>query len=224
MTSVASLPAQTPGGSIIRSFNRVPDVPGACTQYSTVWSKRVERVAKSIKWQKQTNVKVTDQINSESMQPKPICMWEVWAGRLLYAGTMRSYCSRPWTPDENPFCIDAAQHTENWSLWQQQQQALCAPAVSNTVQPAYRPIRICMTANSAESHCPKWRSWWLRLFTRGFKHVQQKDAYSSRRNTVGGKVFSWGTSSVQMTKILYWRAATLAHCQYISWREERLPR
>lgn len=159
------------------------------------------------------------------MLPKPICMWKVWAGRLLYTGIMQSYCSPPWTPDENPFRIDAAQHTENWSLWQQQQQqALCAPAVSNTLQPAYRPIRICMTANWAESHCPQWRSWWLRLFTHGFKHVQQKYAYSSRRNTVGGKIFSWGTSSVQMTKTLHWRAATLVHCQYISWREERLPR
>lgn len=66
---------------------------------------------------------------------------------------MRSHCIRPWTPDENPFRMDAAQHTENWSLLkQQQQQALCALVVFNTVQPMYRPIRLCMAVDWEDSH------------------------------------------------------------------------
>lgn len=64
---------------------------------------------------------------------------------------MRSHCIRPWTPDENPFRMDAAQHTENWSLLKQQQ-ALCALVVFNTVQPVYSPIRLCMAADWEDSH------------------------------------------------------------------------
>lgn len=126
------------------------------------------------------------------MLPIPICLWKVWAGRLTlhrdHAKPLQLTLNAGWKSILHRCCttywklIPVAKTTTGTMCPCGSQYSLAVP--STPIQPVYHPIRLCMSANWAESHCPQWRSWWLSLSTHGFKHVQQKVAFSSRKNTM----------------------------------------